>query len=498
MASLVFGGQVSTSTLASLVGYVPSAVNMLHWTSTATASDFTVDYWIKTQVTITTGVMGPTGHNNAQTIIPSAVNTSHIVEAQGPITGSQSPIPMRVAVLAKANGYSRIVVYWKYYPDASGLSVGFDLTGGNFEYDVGEESGYHLDGSSMTDKGNGWWLCIVDGVRDGEAGGQLWQPQIRVDNGSGTAARSISFAGNTTSGVNVAWFNVLPKAAWDLTVKSLDDHFTSLDNIDLNHTKIEGFKWYTGGGFPDDYMQGWWPNPPYGLVPANNFSISSPSVLRMYSPVKTPGNYFPQMMTAGSTGVGTYVGNAYTPPLFVEIYWKFDGSTYPVYWNGNYAFWMVSLDEMLNRNMPDGSRFVEFDMTEISGGQGAFSIWSHGAASRNPVVPLTSYKRGLGGNFSTDWDVFHKVQALWLSTGSTGVDIGLFVNFFDGMFLQYATLSYTATTTNPLLTPAGQPAGLIDDTREMVVIVNPPSNITTTDGASGDVYIDFIRLYTKP
>ena len=195
--------------------------------------------------------------------------------------------------------------------------------------------------SAMTSLGNGWWLCTADFVLDptGVPGSaQKFQPLVYLDNGSGTAANSISYTGDGSSGVNIWWMSVLPTAAWDIKNLSFFDDFNDLNSIDLTNTKTAGYKWYVNNSWPNStFTLSNWTSCPV-VCHASTFSISSPSVLKIYNPTNATTGFGSWLYTAVEAGGTNYIsnGNIFQPPMVWDQYVNWDGTT--ANWNSNWGF----------------------------------------------------------------------------------------------------------------------------------------------------------------
>src|SRR6266576_2082134 len=211
-------------------------------------------FWDKHDTSVAASlVLGPDGVSVAQKLNANVNNTQHFMQlASSPGGGlefdfKEVGIDWRLAFIVKAAEYSRIVL--RNSCDFSFGSAGFDLAGGNAGYDISTSGPFTVLGQSITSLGLGWWLCILD-IRHTAAEGASFQPQIYLDNGSGTAARSISFAGTGSTGVLLWWSSWLPKAAWSLGREVFRDDFNSLSTIDLGDTRAPGFNFYVHNAWP--------------------------------------------------------------------------------------------------------------------------------------------------------------------------------------------------------------------------------------------------------
>lgn len=498
MAQLVFAGRDANQTLADVVGYVPANFNMLPWGKFAPASNFTDAQWTLTRSSITTGIANPYGSLNAQRLIPSTANNTHYVTTDVEMH-FQHPIPIKVSAIIQAGGYTRAVLYWKNFHDANSVgSVGFDLTGGNHAYDIVEGSAVDITDTAAQSLGGGWWLCsfVHHYVTPMERESHVWQPELRVDNGTGTAARSVSFAGDGTSGVNVWWFNILPKAAWDLTHKAFEDDFDSLATIDLANSKAPGFKWYINNLYEDSFMPtfGWETNPPSAPSDPEAFTISSPSVLRIYTPGVdgAAAGWNSQLWSTVTDGAGDVIGYSHKPPLVYDGYvnWDGDPGAFNPQWSGYAAFWGMPIEALQDPSisgMEPEDHFNELDVSEAQANARGSSLhdWSV------PASPVrTTVVGGLDTAFPMVLGTFRRLSALWLRPEDTGTDWGIFMFFVDGRFGRFADGEYSATE-------GDQPGiGAGSDEHHMNVILNSSGAVASGDGQA--FFIDWVKVYTKP
>jgi hypothetical protein len=503
--NLLLEDSASTAFLETAVGYVPANFNMITWGKLATSTDFTHADFALSNASVTTGITGPDGSAAAQKLVENSATGQHYVQAGRPATRTQTPIKFRIACIAKAAERTRIVVTWQNFADAANTtaSVGFDLAGGNVGYDTAAGSRALLDAYAMTSLGGGWWLCTLDvhytgTITAGGVGGN-WQPQINIDNGTGTAARSISYAGNGTSGVNLFWFSMLPLAAWGITSQVFYDDFISLSTIDLADTRTAGFNWYVHNRMPNSFMTtfGWVTNPPSAPTQASYLSISSPSVLKIYNPNTSQNGYTSQIWSVADNGAGGYVGSTWKGPLAFDAYLSWDGTRAGnnANWAGQPAFWTAAIEAMTGA-MGGATHFTEWDVIEgqpISATgdlSGAFTIhdWS------GPTSPV-DHPLGQGVSVQQLPGVFNRYSSLFLPTTATGTAWGTYLFFFNGQFVSNTDVAYSGSDV-PQPT-SGSPSGTLisGDNQTYPVLINTGENTASSGGGGWAMFIDWVKIY---
>ena len=490
--------------LAGVVGYVPANFNLLPWGAFSTSTDFTDSEYQTNQASLVTSQLGPDGSMGATFLQEDSSTNVHDVGTNFGTTllkmGVTNPIPWTIAVIAKADTRTRIVVTWVNFPDSdSTASVGFDLAGGNTGYDNQAGANATILSSSMTSLGNGWWLCKFNyqyNYYTPGGTGLKWLPQINLDNGSGTAPRSISYTGDGTSGALLFWFNVLPAAAWTLSNQFFYDDFDNLSTIDLTNSKAPGFNWYVNNEFPGSFMPtfGWETNPPSAPTQASYLSISSPSVLKIYNPNNLQNGYTSQLWSVVSTGTSTVQGTTHKPPLCFDGYFSWDGlnADQNPHWTGRPTFWSVPIQALTGAGMSPTSNFLEWDVAEDTIEDGTFAqhTWS------NPASPVDT---SLGGRLYTLMSpgVFNRLSGIWLNPAATGTEWGIFLPFGNGRFVQNGDVAYS---NNPAYgSQPGNMTGVIteSDSRDFCIILNTGEN-NSTDGLGGHaMYIDWVKVYTQ-
>jgi hypothetical protein len=484
MASLVFAGGNVAETLTTLVGYVPANFNFLPWTLAAQASDFAHASYVQTRVTASS-VDGPFGVN-ATRLVPSTANNTHLVSSEIEIT--VPAIPIKRAIIAKAAGYSRAVVYYKEWTGDKEGSVGFNLTTGE-SYDPVDEDGAVVSNIAMTDLDDGWWLCTFEYLCATTAN---LIPEIRVDNGTGTNARSVSFAGDGTKGIDVLWDSALPKAAWDITNQTFQDDFTSLSTIDLANTKVPGFKWYINNLYADSFMPtfGWETNPPSVPSDPAAFTLSSPSILKIYTPGADGGEagWNTQLWSTVTNGAGGVLGYSHKPPLIYDalVNWDGDVGSYNPQWTGYAAFWGMPIEALQSPSisgMEPTDHFNELDVSEAIANTSTSSVhdWSDPDDPARNTVAVRNYSVTPAMVLGQ----FRRLSAMWLRPEDTGTAFGFFAFFTDGRVQRFSGNSYQSGD-----------LGSHSDQHHMNVILNSSGAVASGNGQP--FYIDWVRIYSKP
>src|SRR6266550_4814226 len=287
----------SPLTLRTFIGLVPAQFNMI-----PSGADLTGTLWQVANTSITGSAgLGPDVRTQSQKLKENAANSEHnvsIPSGGGAGIGTQVPaiatcgttnLPMRFAVIAKAAGRTRIVLKIRTGNFInSTASMGFDLSGGNTNYDGVHDGHFTIVGQAIRSLGGGWWLCTFD-ARSDAVDTQIGC-DIILDNGSGTAARSTTYIGDNVSGVQIWYSSLLPMAAWTAfsTSPKFFDDFNSLNTIDVNDTRAPGFSWYTHNRWPA------WRDPLSSIptvaaTPANFISVNN-SILTLSSDISGYGS----------------------------------------------------------------------------------------------------------------------------------------------------------------------------------------------------------------
>lgn len=389
-----------------------------------------------------------------QKLTEDSSNNTHSVglaAAECTDQAAYNPFTYRLMAIAKGAERTRIVlrVTSPFSTISVDASVGFDLSGGNTGYDVVHDSNLTIVGQQMISLGSNFWACIFDfkfntattGLGQATIG---WCPEIMLDSGSGTAARSTSYAGDGASGVYVNLVSLLPLAMWNSRSRVFFDDFADLSTIDLNNTKAPGFNWYVNNDFPNSSPAGFWHTKPVTL--AEVFSMDQPSVMRMQtqSSYGNSSNFNCSCETVAYTsgsGLASLVGQYWAPPLIMDGYLTYDtvqvGYTFGKNTTlNNTSFWSAAAETLAGSPLDASGHYIEIDMTDVSGSQGSPVAQSSPIEWKNDGTTVASsvFHHGTPQNIRD----FVRYTGVWLdaASGSTGASgWGLFMNFRNGQFV---------------------------------------------------------------
>jgi len=490
-----------TNLLQSFVGAVPANFNMLPWGAFSQFTDFTSVFTL-TRATVAGGVESPSAVDNAQSLIEDSSNSTHFVSwlpnaPFGAFAQTNLPHRMRTAVIAQKAGRSRIVVVTEFVGHETSVSaaVGFDLAGGNVGYDQTTGSLTTITLSQMTNLGAGWWLCVYEWEHTlpytGFAVGVT--ARINLDSGSGTAARSISYLGDGAHGVNLWWFNLLPAAAWILTnPPKMYDDFDSTNTIDLADTRAPGFKWYIHNSAPKSDNTLWWSAA--NLPPAlpGDFTLSSPSVLKIYNPNNNSPTWASLMYSVGFLDEGGYVGTAWGPPLAFDAYVSWDGSKNPANFGGQGpALWGHTIEPMLGTT----DHWVEWDW--VDNGLTTTSISDRRIANPGDNPADSSWPITIGAPHNLVEGTFYRLSGLWLDMASNANGWGFFASFNNGQWIEQSDRGYK-TGLMPVPNNGAYPLDLVAivDTQHFPIMINTANNVGSGPGGGWPMFIDWVRIYT--
>lgn len=498
-AALARHGAIPVPTLTSYASAPAAIINMAPWGQTWTSTDFTDGRFTLTQATVSTGFTDPPlSGTTAQKLAETTTSGQHNISASIS-TQSITTITYRVAVIAKAVERTRIVVFNGNATAANAVSIGYDLAGGNVGYDNSVGASITLVAATMTNLKNGWWLCTFDwkftsAVSGG--GNNTWTPQISLDNGSGTNARSISYSGTAGNGALVWWLNELPLAVWNMTSGIVfQDNFNDLNGIDLNNTKFTGYRWYVNNLFPNSFMTtfGWTTRPP--SFPTKNSYITpgpGPSV-QLLNPSNNQIGFTSQFWSVVDDGSGGFIGFAPLGPMLFDATMAWDNTNQPN-WQGNSAFWGSPVEALTTTpGMGAQTHFTEWDVMESAppgnGGLANIHDWSV------PASPVDRFLTGGGGFTTTGIGNYNRSSGLWLTTAATGTSWGMFMSFSNGTF-SVSDKAYNAADVpnpNPNSWPSGTFAAV--DAMHMPVFIDTAENTTNNAGGGQQMNIKQIRVY---
>jgi hypothetical protein len=119
------------------------------------------------------------------------------------VTKAAFAITYTFSIYAKAAQYTRLEIALDDGTGTNGSSIGFDLSGAQIAYGpdhVGYTNALTNVSGSVQSVGNGWVRCAVTAT---STTGTTIRVGPQLDNGTGTAARSDSFLGSTSSGIYV-------------------------------------------------------------------------------------------------------------------------------------------------------------------------------------------------------------------------------------------------------------------------------------------------------
>lgn len=139
------------------------------------------------------------GGSTADTWVENSSNGVHRLVQD--VTKAASSLAYTLVVRAKAaSGSRRLVLVLRRGDDASGVYTTFDIQGGALGTAVTAfGSGWSGGTASILSLGSGWYRCQLAGVTTDTS--TTIRTDIELDNGTGTAALSNSYTGNSTSGL---------------------------------------------------------------------------------------------------------------------------------------------------------------------------------------------------------------------------------------------------------------------------------------------------------
>jgi hypothetical protein len=318
-----------------------------------------------------------------------AVTSLFRINNNNTVNTNKGGFKMRCSVMVKAAERTRFAIYCAdtraMDPGFGGGQVGcktvFDVGGGQiavantaFGTPTGGGLSFVPGPTEIVSFGSGVYRCTMD-VTAGECMAQgtqlayLWG--ILVDSGSGTAAENTNYAGNGSSGLYFWKSTLLPPAAWGLNNVTFFDDFTSLSTIDVNDTRVPGFKWY---------VHNTWPNPAFALQSPTlsaKLSIVGGTQLKIDFPAcgGIGINSLLCLCSAVTDGGSGHIGTTYQAPGLFECSTSWDGFTKPN--NAGPTFWGRTVETL--QDASDKATWFEADWFE----------WQPGGAPVYPAATLT-------------------------------------------------------------------------------------------------------------
>jgi hypothetical protein len=404
---------------------------------------------------VTTAPDGTTGSagvvNTAQKLVEDSANAEHYGQA-GYIcnTGNQDvdvKYRVRASVFAKAAERTRIVVSirdGKFDGTGSGIKQVFDLAGGTLGPAGGtfgtEASRWTFETPEIVSFGSGWYRCTISAAwlqarRAAQPNSVGTVMRVQLDNGSGVAAESSTYAGDGASGVYVWKANLLPTRCWGMQRVFFDD-FDSAATIDITNSKAAGFNWYVNGGWPQyTHSTGWATGAP--SVYNTDFSVAS-SLLTIVNDHSNVGAGINTTVSNHPTNNG-YTGQAFVLPAYFESRIRYTQNAAAA--NPGLAFWTVGVETLTGNNLtafptpPSGIiGSNEYDFFEALPGF---------ASGSRPRATFATASAGISSTFIVNFDNtirpcgdgnFHIFGNLFLPDTST--DSGRTIVFYDGAYVE--------------------------------------------------------------
>ena len=443
--------------------------------------------WTFSSLTVTTSSTNATAPDGTATMsfLKEGTGTSqHYMQfltiSRG--TGGANAVPFRMSCDAEAATRTRVALV-AFNGSGHASTVVYDLAGGQ----IGVAQAISGSGGTVTAVGSptispigidvktgGVVYRLTMDMAIGAGTGNSLGANVELDSGSGTAANSTTYTGNSTSGLYIWQCSILPVAAWTLVANPLHDDFTTTATIDLSNTKTAGFKWYVSN----------WPNAPQTVW--TNFSPTtssqatvSGSTLTLSSDPSFFSYGIGSAVTDGSTG---YIGKAFVPPYLYQVSANWDPATFINGQTSWPALWMMPTEVLAG----GGLRGCEHDMMEASDGTGANSPsgnehdWTWPGGGGNPSANTIT---GASKSGSPTLTVNHKYQRLVISQSASLGSFGVIESFFDGVFISSAEITFSSSTgATPAATPSN-PTGVFSecDTQHFIAIIGTgPGNHSGT------------------
>lgn len=333
-----------------------------------------IGQFLYTNASLGAFTLAPDGTLTGQKLVEDNTNNPHYATGVACEHWDAVRPLMRVAGIFKAGERTRVALEVIPPGGWSTSTVGFDLAGGRIAYGPTDTSpfggichGFNPTIASLGSfGGGGWFLCYFDHLIDNVSNFSGFEVRILIDNGSGLAAQSTSFAGDGASGIFAWRQSVLPARAWSLQTQTFFDDFNdpTLSNFDLLNVKDPTKKWFITADWPHWEF--------YATV--SGLSATN-SVLRI--PATTPG---------GGQGLSGAQGAAITnsvptgPDQYIEgfrlnhkMYYEFKyrwnrGREQFDSANSDLTVWMHSTQWVSNFTNPNGQNYqmngIEIDIAE--------------------------------------------------------------------------------------------------------------------------------------
>ncbi|HEX4500629.1 MAG TPA: hypothetical protein VH187_05565 [Scandinavium sp.] len=213
----------------------------------------------------------PDGTLTAVKLIEAANNNQHYITAGYFTLENLTTYALRLGIVVQVAGRTRIAilandsdqesansVVGPVLPSANpgGVEAVFDLAGGQVAVvSTAFGTGWLVAGPATIAPlagSPGWYFCTVDFVKPNQnaTGRGIVKCVIKLDNGSGTAAKSDSYLGDGTSGVLIWRTCLLPPTAWGFNNQVFFEDFLDTSGIDMNNTRAPGFNIYVNNFWP--------------------------------------------------------------------------------------------------------------------------------------------------------------------------------------------------------------------------------------------------------
>ncbi len=474
---------------------LPGAVGQVNMISVAPQNYENSTYWTYQNVQDTsfaTKTIAPDGTNTGEKFIASVTNSNHTVLS--PESGSFEirkvglALNYKLTCFAKSAGYTRLDVSALNLAGSSGAYATYDLTAGKvLAGGTGGAnvfgSGFAAIGTEVVNAGNGWWRLGLTFTSDTATSISV---HFNLDNGSGQAARSVSFAGDTTSGVYLWTCNLLPAAAWNHITKVFEDNFTTLSTIDTTNSKAPGFKWYLGGPWPNstnytNVSQVW---RTATQQTSGNFAIGADG-LAITGGAVSANSFGLDLMSTAYTSGSSYVGTARSAGGLQCASVKFDPSLMLATQTAWPAIWNVPQEFLTGST----SHFFENDIFEaLPTGTGTYN--SDFSANDWTIVSLSisANEYGPATTYANNDNVAHKYCDLWITAAENG-GVGYHQHFIDSTYFGLRDLTYSSGAgANPAATPSN-PSGIYfeGDSQTYSIILTSWPTLTT--------YYQYMRVW---